>query len=356
MAERWYHAALAHVKAFGRGAFGALVLDDWKVLNDPKASGWQKAAAGADLASWVIPEGKVAKIAEHALVKAGEVVADRVAAKWAERSANAALANQHPMNPSRIWDRALTPAERGGAFENKHDLTAFLGPATEKRSAPRDWHHIVESHAEGRFGADRVQHVENVGAIPREPAHREITKRFATLDRSLGQSPREFLRDKPWEQHVAFGERELRARGLDPQALRAETAERFQERLELHDRLVPPRPELRVMRDGAAEALRPGERFVGSIARVAGDVVEQHVGRGETVAWSRAELEAHAADPKALDDALGSGALLKIGRDAAGEIRIERQAPDLGWQPLEPQAQPQPAVPERQQPAPTLDR
>jgi hypothetical protein len=256
-------STVQRASVYGQVALNALVLDDWKALTDAHSTPLQRLEGAADLASWALPEGKVAEIAGHALVKASEIsaehlahagiahTADRVAAagtieeRWAARSENAKIAAQHFSNPSKIWERPLTETERNGAFKSKDDLTALLGPATEGRGPVRDWHHVVESHTDARFGPERVHTIDNVVAIERNPTHREISKAFQSNDRRLGPGPdgrerslRMFLQDKSWDRHVAEGELELRKRGLDPEQLRAATRERFDERVKLHDQLV----------------------------------------------------------------------------------------------------------------------
>jgi len=163
-------SAVERAGLYGHAAVNALVLDDWKALTDAHSSTLSASKAGAGLASWAIPEGKVAEIAGHAIVKAGEFAAAHAAEqsaehaiasgvehaaehtqeavvagkKWAERTSNQKLAEQHPTNPSTIWDRPLTAAERGRAFKNADDATAFMGPATERGGELKDWHHNVE--------------------------------------------------------------------------------------------------------------------------------------------------------------------------------------------------------------------
>jgi len=274
--ESWRERAMSAARSaveragmYGHAAVNALVLDDWKALTDAHSSTLQRIEGGASLASWAIPEGKVAEIATHAIAKAGELVAGHAAEqsvehaiasgveraaehtqdagaiagrKWAERTPNQKLAQQHPMNPSTIWDRPLTPAERGGKFENANDLTAFLGPASERGGVAREWHHVVEKvHPDkyGQFPAEQVHSVENLVPVPRA-AHRGengLTAEFNTKDLELGTTLRERLKGKPWEKHVVEGERAMRERDLDPAALRAETRARFEQRLELRDRL-----------------------------------------------------------------------------------------------------------------------
>ncbi len=260
--------AVERAGLYGHAAANALVLDDWKALTDAHSSTLQRIEGGAGLASWAIPEGKIAEIAGHAIVKAGELAAAHVAEhstehaiasgvehaaehtqdaavagrKWAERTPNQKLAEQHPTNPSTIWNRPLTSAERSGHFKNADDATAFHGPATERGGELKDWHHNVEKvHADkyGQFPAEQVHNTENLMPVPRA-AHRGedgITAEFNTKDPVLGVSPREQLQGRPWEEHVQRGELALRDRGLDPDALRAETRARFAQRLELHDRL-----------------------------------------------------------------------------------------------------------------------
>jgi len=269
--ERVMHAARSAIERaglYGHAAVNALVLDDWKALTDAHSSTLQRVEGGAGLASWVIPEGKVAEIAGNAIVKAGELAAAHIAEqsaehaiaagvehaaghtqeaavaerKWAERTPNQKLAEQHPMNPSTIWDRPLSAPERNSHFKTANDATAFLGPATERGGVERDWHHIVEKvHADkyGQFPAERVHSVENFVPVPRAVHRGEhgLTAESASKDRFLGTSLRERLQGRPWDVHVDYGEQALRDRDLDPAVLHAETRARFEQRLELHDRL-----------------------------------------------------------------------------------------------------------------------
>jgi len=261
-------SAVERAGLYGHAAVNALVLDDWKALTDAHSSTLQRIEGGASLASWAIPEGKVAEIAGHAIAKAGELAAAHVAEqsaehtiasgvehaaehtqeaavagrKWAERTPNQKLAEQHPMNPSTIWDRPLTPAERSSHFKNADDATAFHGPATERGGELKDWHHNVEKiHADkyGQFTPERVHSTENLMPVPRgtHQGAGGISAEFTAKDPDTGLSLREELKGKPWEEHVERGERALRSRNLDPDALRAETRARFAQRLELHDRL-----------------------------------------------------------------------------------------------------------------------
>ncbi len=428
-------SAVERAGLYGHAAVNALVLDDWKALTDAHSSTLSASKAGAGLASWAIPEGKVAEIAGHAIVKAGEFAAAHAAEqsaehaiasgvehaaehtqeavvagkKWAERTSNQKLAEQHPTNPSTIWDRPLTAAERGRAFKNADDATAFMGPATERGGELKDWHHNVEKvHADkyGHFPAEQVHNTENVMPVPRA-AHRGedgISAEFNRTDRRLGVSPREDLRGKPWEEHVERGELALRDRGLDPDALRAETRARFAQRLELHDRLhglakghettteitlgrgtlgvvvhegqlqnsdarsqtsarsdganswSPDMPfedfaklqarirggsqtretahGLSYRRDGVETTLPAGRRLEGTIQHVDGDRIVQHVGRGNTVTWSREELGAHFKDQNAFDAAMQPGNMVNIGVSRNGAVDAQQQVPGHGWESL----------------------
>jgi hypothetical protein len=252
-------SAMERAETYGHAAVQALVLDDWKALTDVRSTPLQRIEGAADLASWAIPEGKVAEIAGHALAKAAEVASERLAIagmehtaehltaaaavsrKWSDLTPNERVAGQKPWQDSTIWNRALTDAERCGAFETADDAKALLGSAGKDK----DWHHVVESQAEKQFGAERVHNVDNLGAIEKEPTHREISKAFQNNDPRFGldadgneRSLRTFLKDKPWDKHVAVGEDQLRERGLDPDKLRAETRQRFEKRIELHDHLL----------------------------------------------------------------------------------------------------------------------
>jgi hypothetical protein len=392
--ENVARSAVERVGSLGHAAVDALVLDDWKTLTGARSSTLQRIEAGADLASWVIPEGKVAEIAGHAIVKAGEIAASHVAeesaqhavaatvehaaihtedasvagTRWAERTPNQKIAGQHPSNPSTIWDRPLTAAERNLHFENANDATAFLGPATERGGELRDWHHNVEKvHADryGQFPPERVHSDENILPVPRA-AHRGedgITAEFNTKDRRLGGlSPREYLRGKPWEEHVARGESALRNRQLDPEALCAQTRARFSERIELHDRLhglskdvetAPERAaargaasEIRVEREGRFDVVLPGTQYLGRIQSVEGDRITQDIGRGNTVAWSREELSAHFPNRSAFDATMQPGNMVNIGIGRDGSVDAQQQLghtwqslnqqPLAQWQQIEP--------------------
>jgi len=226
-------SAVERVSLYGHAAVNALVLDDWKALTDAHSSTLQRIEGGASLASWAIPEGKVAEIAGHALVKASEVAAAHLAASGVEHAGSAAA--------TRSLSRPLTEAERTGHFKSVDDFKKFMGPATEPGGPANDWHHVVEKiHADkyGRFPAEQIHSTENIVPVPRGPHQGEdgLTAAFNKTDRRLGTSVRERLQGRPWEEHVDRGEQELRRQGLDPDALRAETRTRFEQRLIEHDR------------------------------------------------------------------------------------------------------------------------
>ena len=79
-------SAFERVSLYSHAAVNVLVLDDWKALTDPHSSTLQRIEGAADLASWAIPEGKVAEIAGRALIKAGEVAAAHLAASGVEHA------------------------------------------------------------------------------------------------------------------------------------------------------------------------------------------------------------------------------------------------------------------------------
>lgn len=85
-------SAFERVSLYSHAAVNALVLDAWKALTDPHSSTLQRIEGAADLASWAIPEGKVAEIAGRALIKAGEVAAAHLAASGVEHAGAAAAA------------------------------------------------------------------------------------------------------------------------------------------------------------------------------------------------------------------------------------------------------------------------
>jgi hypothetical protein len=387
--------AVDRAGTFGRAAVEALVLDDWKALTDVPSTPLQRLEAAADLASWAIPEGKIAEIAGHALAKvaaeqavAHVATAEQTAAAaavgklWAARSGNAKIAEQHAMNPSKIWDRPLTVTERHGRFEDHHDLAALLGPATERGGVKRNWHHIVESKS--GFGSERVHNIDNVVAIEQKPIHVDISKTFQANDYRLGPGPdgkpqslRTFLKGKPWDRHVAEGELELRKHGLDPDTLRVQTQQRFETRVQLHDRLhgvsrgkeapmiavpggqrpvtnaapdgpvkhgMPARTPgaspiehhasaFHVVRDGRTIAVSPGYTQHGRLLSSDGERIVQDVGRG-TAVYSRKELQAHFGDSKALDAMLKPGNYVHVGVGRNGAIDLQQQVPGRGWESL----------------------
>ena len=394
-------SAIERPGAYGHAAIQALVLDDWKALTDPHSSVLQRIGGAADLASWALPEGKIAEIAGHALAKVAEQAASHLAtagmertaehfaaagalaAKWASRSENARIAGQHAANPSKIWDRPLTEAERRGVFENKHDLTSFLGPATKRGDVPHDWHHVGENHTQSRFGAELVQNINNVVRIPRHPNHHAISDAFNETNRLLPrdndgnfQSLRSYLKDKPWEQHVAEGEQKLidYVKTSTPAEMRAETLKRFEQRLQLHDRLVGQSKSvpghspsivlpgvltsiqdgpasraqasgLHYERNGVTSELPLARRFEGRIESVDGDRIVQNLGRGgHTVTWSREELASRFNDSKAFDAMMQPGHYVNIGADRNGLPDVRQQLPDNSWQSLGNQQIPQHAI------------
>ncbi len=230
-------SSVERVGLYGQAAVNALVLDDWKALTNPQSTPLQRLEGGADLASWAIPEGKVAEIAGHAVVKASEIAAAHLAASGFEHAGAAAAA----IAASRGLSRPLSEAERSGHFQSGKDFKNFMGPATEHGAPARDWHHIVEkTHADNtrQFPPERVHSIENMVPVPRDEhqAVSGLSAEFKVKDPRLGTSLRERLQGKPWEVHNFEGERALRDRGLDPDALRAETRTRFEQRLIEHDR------------------------------------------------------------------------------------------------------------------------
>ena len=139
-------SAVERAGIYGDAAVQALVLDDWKALTDAHSSLAQRVESGADLASWAIPEGKIAEIAGHAAVKSGELAAAHLTASGVEHAGASAAA----VAATRALSRPLTAAERSGHFESANDFKRFMGPATEHGGPERDWHHVVEkTHADG---------------------------------------------------------------------------------------------------------------------------------------------------------------------------------------------------------------
>ncbi len=160
-------SSVERVGLYGQAAVNALVLDDWKALTNPQSTPLQRLEGGADLASWAIPEGKVAEIAGHAVVKASEIGAAHLAASGFEHAGAAAAA----IAASRGLSRPLSEAERSGHFQSAADFRKFMGPATEHGAPARDWHHIVEkTHADNtrQFPPERVHSIENMVPVPRD--------------------------------------------------------------------------------------------------------------------------------------------------------------------------------------------
>jgi len=399
-------SAVERAGTYGQAAVNALVLDDWKALTSSQSTPVQRLEAVADLASWAIPEGKVAEIAGHAVAKATELAATHLAALGFEHAGAAAAA----IAASRGLSRPLTEAERSGHFQSAGDFKKFMGPATEHGGPERDWHHIVEkNHADGtdQFTADQIHSVKNVVPVPRD-VHRGaggLSAEFNAKDEFLGTSLRERLQGQPWEDHVVAGQRALRRQGLDPDVLRAETQARFGQRLLEHDRVhaisqergslqiatpglllgsagVPtqqlghepvsaPRsnrtmqwspdmpfedfakmqahirggsqretPALHYERDGLETRLPLGGRLEGTIQRVDGDRIVQHIGRGHTAMWLREELASHFNDPKAFDAMMQPGNYVKVGVGNNGTVNAQQRLSDHSWHSLNGQPTP----------------
>jgi hypothetical protein len=388
-------SAVERAGAYGHAAVQALVLDDWKALTDAHSSFAQRVEGGVGLASWAIPEGKIAEIAGHATAKAVELAAAHMTVSGLEHASASAAA----IAASRTLSRPLTEAERSGHFESANDFKRFMGPATERGGPERDWHHVVEkAHADGtgQFPPGRVHSVENIVPVARETHQGKsgLTSEFNTKDEFLGTSLRDRLAGQPWEKHVDNGEQALRDRGLDPNVLRAETQTRFQQRLLEHDRgasiehdrsqIVAPglvlsanqtinretpaehrdgsvhwSPDmshedfaklqarvrggsparatetgLHLERDGRQESLPPGRRIEGTIRAVDGDQIVQHVGQNKTAVWSREELAGHFSDAKAFEAMVQPGHYLQIGADRNGVVDVRQQLQDRSWQSL----------------------
>ena len=391
-------SAVDRVGLYGHAAVQALVLDDWKALTDAHSSRLQRVQGGADLASWAIPEGKVAEIAAHAAVKASEIVAAHLTASGFEHAGAAAAA----LAASRGISRPLTEAERSGHFQSANDFKKFMGPAGPER----DWHHIVEkmdADDTRQFPPERVHSIGNMAPVPRG-AHQGaggLSAEFSAKDEFLGTSLRERLRGQPWEKHVDNGEQALRDRGFDPDALRGETRARFDQRLLEHDRpraianehgfskiaapglllglpgastqapnhAAPGRapqwsPDMPLEdfaklqaqirggsardgargipyeRDGVTKTLPAGLRLEGNIQRVEGDHIVQHLGRGHTATCSREELSHHFNDPKVFDAMMQPGNYVKIGMGNNGIVDAQQRLPDHSWQSLNGQPTP----------------
>jgi len=67
---------------------------------------------------------------------------------------------------------------------------------------------------------------------------------------------------------------------------------------------------------------------------VDGDRIVQHVGRGNTVTWSREELGAHFKDQNAFDAAMQPGNMVNIGVSRNGAVDAQQQVPGHGWESL----------------------
>lgn len=237
------------VSHLAHSAYQFLAGDDIDTLRNLHATPLQKIGAAAALGSWLIPEGKIAETVAHATAKAAELLAAHAATSGAFHTSESALAGSAAwfLRKSDIWQRPLTSAEREGRFATHEDFAAFMGPAGDGK----EWHHIVERNKEAQFGAERIHSVENYAAIKAKPEHRGISSYFQSgnaLDFGVDAderalSPRRYLEGRSWEENRQHGDNVLRKFGLNPAELRAETLQRFEQRLQEHDRPFGPHRE-----------------------------------------------------------------------------------------------------------------
>ena len=105
------------------------------------------------------------------------------------------------------------------SIRSYQDEAKSLGELQEQAGKKRpgyDDHHIVEQGAGAREGFPRsdIDGMDNVVSIPRYK-HHEITGWYNRPNPEFGmQSPREYLRDRDWSEHVRMGHRALRDNGV----------------------------------------------------------------------------------------------------------------------------------------------
>lgn len=87
-------------------------------------------------------------------------------------------------------------------FSSFRALKRALGPAGEGRQ----WHHIVEQSKIGQFGAESIQNVDNVIALPK-PVHETISGFYSSKVAGLtgDKTVRQWLEGKPFQFQYEFG-------------------------------------------------------------------------------------------------------------------------------------------------------
>lgn len=68
-----------------------------------------------------------------------------------------------------------------------------------------EWHHIVERRMEGKFGAEKIHHIDNMIRLPKD-VHRKISGHYSSkADKYHGLTVREWLNGKSYEEQYQFG-------------------------------------------------------------------------------------------------------------------------------------------------------
>ena len=101
----------------------------------------------------------------------------------------------------------------GGKFVNKGYATynKFLS-RYGKAGDGMEWHHIVERRMEGKFGAERIHHIDNMIRLPKD-VHRKISARYSSKMPGKNMTVREWLNGKSYEEQYEFGRKLLKEYG-----------------------------------------------------------------------------------------------------------------------------------------------
>jgi hypothetical protein len=67
-----------------------------------------------------------------------------------------------------------------------------------------EWHHIVERRMEGKFGAERIHHIDNMIRLPKD-VHRKISSHYSSYNNDLGMTVRKWLNNKTFEEQYQYG-------------------------------------------------------------------------------------------------------------------------------------------------------
>ena len=83
---------------------------------------------------------------------------------------------------------ALGSLATGGKFVNKgfssyNKFRNYYGKAGDGM----EWHHIVERRMEGKFGAERIHHIDNMIRLPKD-VHRKISGHYSSYNNDLGMT------------------------------------------------------------------------------------------------------------------------------------------------------------------------